>query len=161
MLRKFNELMGFLSGIILLVVTFLLIYDVFARYLLGEPSIWAQAVSQYLMLVAIFLGTSYCFLDDGHVNVEIVIERVGLALRSKLLCIGYLLAAVYSAVMLWYTLKLTFMALRMNWMTMGSFPFPTWILYVVMAFGCVLLILTIASKMVAVCRSASSGRGQL
>lgn len=146
MLKRLNEILGLGSGIIVLVVSLLIVCDILARALLGQPTIWALPVSQYLILVMVFLGTAFCFQEDGHVNVEVVVDRLKPGLKKFLIAAGYLMSTVYVLVMLWSTAKLTFLSFTMSWTTIGSFPVPTSILYSIMVLGSAILLITILLK---------------
>ena len=157
MMKKFNAVLGLTSGLLFLAVSLILFYDVLGRYFFGDPSVWAQSVSQYLILVAVFLGTAYCFQEDGHVNVEILIDRFTPGWKRAALGTGYLMSLVYTLAMLWYAGRLADMSWQLGWRTQGSFPVPSWLLYGVMVFGCVLLVLTIGMKLRGLLRTGKGG----
>lgn len=146
MLKRLNGILGLGSGIIVLVVSLLIVYDVLARALFSQPTIWALPVSQYLILVMVFLGTAFCFQEDGHVNVEVIVDRLKPGVKKSFTVLGYLMSIVYVLVLLWYTAKLTFLSFTMSWTTIGSFPVPTSILYSIMVLGSAILFVTIIRK---------------
>ena len=76
-LKKLNAVLGYICGILVVITALILLYDVFCRYVLGEPTLWAQQIAAYMVLVATFFGTSYALQSGGHVHVEIIVDELG------------------------------------------------------------------------------------
>lgn len=74
------------------------VYDVLARYLFNSPTSWATEISTYVLICVIFLGAAYTNLMDGHVRVELLLQRLVGEARSELLVavawIGWLVVSI-------------------------------------------------------------------
>ena len=52
-------------------------YEVLMRYFLERPTFWAVDLSEYAMLWAAFLAAPWVLRCEGHVRVEVFVERRG------------------------------------------------------------------------------------
>jgi TRAP-type C4-dicarboxylate transport system permease small subunit len=158
LLKKLNLVLGYTSGFLFFLTAVIMLFDVFSRYILGAPSVWAQSISQYMILTAAFLGTSYCLQSGGHVHVEILVDRVKPIVRKILLTIGYLFALTFVGALTKSTYDYALLAYEFKWDAMGNIPFPSVILYGIMIFGCIMLMLTLIAKLIA-CLRATDEKG--
>ena len=77
------------AGIVFLALA--TVYDVFARYLFNQPTIWATEISTYVLIAATFFGAAHTHLIDGHVRVDVLLHRLtGSARRTALLTAAWL-----------------------------------------------------------------------
>ena len=51
--------------------------DVVLRYLFNRPIGWVLQFSEYVLLYAPFLGAAYVLKRDGHINVDLLVGRLG------------------------------------------------------------------------------------
>ena len=51
-------------------------YDVFVRYFLNAPTIWATEISTYVLISTIFFGAAYTHLVEGNVRVRVLLDRL-------------------------------------------------------------------------------------
>jgi len=71
-----NEWMGTVAAWLFLPLTLLIAYDVFLRYVLNAPTIWAWDVNVQLMGAFVALGGGYTLLHGGHVCVDILTSKM-------------------------------------------------------------------------------------
>jgi TRAP-type C4-dicarboxylate transport system permease small subunit len=75
--------------------------NVVCRYVFGFSLIWAEEISQYLMVWVTFLGAGLALRQGRHVAVEMLQDRFGahgrVVLRTAiaLLCVGFLLGVTW------------------------------------------------------------------
>lgn len=152
LLKKVNTILGYISGGMIFLTGFVMLYDVFARYFLGSPSAWAQSISQYLILAAAFFGGSYTLQSGGHVHVEILVDRVKPLPRKILFSFGYLFAIAFVGALIRACWQYAAMAYEFSWDAQGNLPFPSVILYGVMVFGSVMLLLSLVMRIIEIWR---------
>lgn len=76
-------------------------YEVLMRYYLGRPTFWAVDLSEYAMLWATFLAAPWVLRREGHVRVEVFVERLS-ARRQRALGVPIsALGAIVCAIMTW------------------------------------------------------------
>ena len=96
-----SRAVGALSGAGILVIAAIVGSDVFLRYVFNAPTTWADEVSTYIMIGAVFLGAAYTHLTDGHIRVDLVTERLPPAIRGWLDVVTTWLGFVFVAFMAW------------------------------------------------------------
>jgi tripartite ATP-independent transporter DctM subunit len=96
-----SRVVGAVSGLGILVIAFIVGSDVFLRYVFNEPTTWADEISTYIMIGAVFLGAAYTHLADGHIRVDLVTERLPRAIRDPLEVVTTWLGFVFVAFMAW------------------------------------------------------------
>ncbi|NLP30378.1 MAG: TRAP transporter small permease subunit [Clostridiales bacterium] len=147
-LKAFNKILGYISGALICISALVMLYDVFTRYILKSPSLYASYIAAFLMLGAVFLGTAYALQAGGHVNVEIFIDKAKPLPRKILITIGYLLSMVFVFFLSRASLTFAIRAFENQWRAQGNFPIPSVILYGVMFLGTLLLFITLVFSIV-------------
>ncbi|MGI6732377.1 MAG: TRAP transporter small permease [Anaerovoracaceae bacterium] len=141
--KTFNKILGYISGTLIGISALVMLYDVITRYILKSPSLYASYAAAFLMLGAVFLGTSYALQAGGHVNVEVIVDKVKPLPRKILLTIGYLVSMVFVFFLSRACLSFTIRAFENSWRAQGNFPIPSVILYGTMFAGTALLFITL------------------
>jgi len=72
----FVEQTGKLSAMLVPIIMIILTCEVVLRYVFNRPTIWAMESSQLLMCIFVALGGAYTALQNGHVNVDILVSRL-------------------------------------------------------------------------------------
>ena len=65
-----------LSGISLVLITLIIPWGVYARYVLGTGSAWPEPMSILLMIVFTFAGAAACYRANAHIAVTLVTARL-------------------------------------------------------------------------------------
>ena len=66
--------MGAVSIVIMMIM---ISTNVIMRYLLNKPLLGIEEYSAYLMVVVVFLGLAYAMRRGAHINVDLVVKRLG------------------------------------------------------------------------------------
>ena len=85
--------------LMMVVMTTLVFVNVVARYAFSFSIIWAEEVSQYLMIWIAYLGAGLALREGRHVALEMLHDRLPLALGRKVrMVVGGLVLAFLGAV---------------------------------------------------------------
>ena len=141
--KTFNKILGYISGSMIAISALVMLYDVISRYVFKSPSLYASYAAAFLMLGAVFIGTSYALQAGGHVNVEVFVDKLKPLPRNILLTIGYLVSMVFVFFLSRACLAFTIRAFEGQWRAQGNFPIPSVLLYGVMFAGTALLFITL------------------
>ena len=68
-----------------------LVYEVTARYLFGEPTIWSYELTYMIYAAHYLLGAAFCLHLKGHIRIDVVYGLLGPRLRALIDCLGYLI----------------------------------------------------------------------
>lgn len=97
-----NMILNGLAGVSFLVMVTLTCWQVFTRYVLGNPSTWSEELVGYLFAWASLFGACLVTGERGHMNIPILAEMAPPAGQKLLLCLGEIIAFLFSAVILVY-----------------------------------------------------------
>lgn len=130
-LRKIlTSIMNVLAGVSFLAMVALTCWQVFTRYLLKNPSSWSEELVSYLFAWMTLLGSSLVVSERGHMNIPVLVDRMGPKGRKALAIFSELVACLFSAVILVYGgVQIT--SLAMGQMT-SSLGVPIGVFYIVL-----------------------------
>lgn len=93
--KKLNELLEIFVGLILFVMLFSIILQVFARYFFHSSFSWPEEVAMYLMAWLTFIGGSVATYRWQHISVDIVSSLF----KGKIAIIVHLVTAVIFSIL--------------------------------------------------------------
>ena len=130
-LRKIlNWSLSVLSGGSFLAMVILTCWQVFTRYILKNPSSWSEEMVSYLFAWMSLFGASIVVGERGHMNIPIVVERMGPKGRMFFSVFAEVIALLFAGVILLYGgIQIT--SLAMGQMT-SALGVPIGIFYVVL-----------------------------
>lgn len=92
------------SGV-LAVMMFLTATDVTGRYGFNSPIPGSYELQEFLMVTMIAMGVGYCAFLKGHINVDILFNKLPQRVQSGFNVFHYLVAACLFAMVSWRTLQ--------------------------------------------------------
>lgn len=109
----------FIAGTALVVLTVIIPYGVFTRYVLNSAASWPEPMAILLMIVISFLSAIICYREHLHIGVGLIPERLTGAAKVALgMAIETIMLAL-SLFMLWYGIKL---CQRVWFQSIAEFP---------------------------------------
>lgn len=132
--------MIFLAGLILVFIMLSVCLEVILRYFLNRPQVWVTEVTEVLLLYITFLGTTWLLRQEGHVKVDILLNR----LKPRILA---LLGIFSSAIGILVSITLTVSGFKLTWdyvqrgiYTPTAMEIPVWIIIVIIPVGSLMLL---------------------
>lgn len=81
---------GYITALIVLPLALATVYDVFARYVLLEPTIWAFELGYSLTGAHFLLGAAITLQRGGHIRIDLIYARLPRRWRAALDLVLYL-----------------------------------------------------------------------
>lgn len=81
---------------IVILIVALVAWQVFTRYILGNPSVTSESVARYMFVRLIFLALAYVFGRRGHKAINFVIDKLKPENRLKLDTLNQVIQIVFS-----------------------------------------------------------------
>lgn len=85
---RVNRLAGRILSVLLLLMTLNVFYDVIMRYFFHNSSVGMQEMEWHLFSVIILFGVSVALLEEGHVRVDFLYDRISLRKKATINIIG-------------------------------------------------------------------------
>lgn len=109
-----------ISAIATVIMTLIIPYGVFTRYVLNSASAWPEPLSVLLMIVFSFLGGAACYRANSHISVRFVVDAVPAGMRQLLL---WLVDACMIGICLFMMFYGVGLAQKVWYQVVGEFPF--------------------------------------
>jgi C4-dicarboxylate transporter, DctQ subunit len=139
---------GLLSGFCALGMAFIVTYDVLMRFLFSRPTLWVFETSEYLLIVIVFCGASYCLLKEGHVHVDLITNLYSSRRRSISKAMTSVFGFLFCAIFAREAWKYWWVAYQKDWKSSSLLEFPLVYPYFFMAAGLTILTLQYIVKVI-------------
>lgn len=100
MRKVLDKIMKVLAGASLLVMFLLVVWQVFTRYILNEPSTWSEELVAYLFAWSTLFGASLVVSEKGHMNIPVLVEKRSPQVQKVLTIFSELMLLVFSITVL-------------------------------------------------------------
>ncbi len=138
-----SEYLAIFSGFLVFIMCILSTYEAISRTVFNAPTKWTISISAFLMIYAILFSSAYCFLKEGHIRIELLLDKVGKGWSRFLLIIGYVICAAGSVLLCWKGLILTSRSLAGGWLTQTAVQVPIGFVNAAIPLGCLFMILAL------------------
>jgi TRAP-type mannitol/chloroaromatic compound transport system permease small subunit len=103
LIDKFNLKEGDWSALLIIPLTFIVIYEVVMRYVFDSPTIWGFEATTFLYGVHFMLGLAFTDVADGHVKVDIFTARARPRTQAVIIIISNLIIflPVFTCMTIW------------------------------------------------------------
>lgn len=125
-----NKLLNALAGASFLAMVALTCWQVFTRYILKNPSSWSEELVSYLFAWASLFGAALVTGERGHMNIPILVEKMGMKIQKALAVFAELVACVFALIILIFG-GMQIVSLAMGQMT-SSLGVPVGVFYVML-----------------------------
>ena len=95
-----NQILNVLAGVSFLAMVALTCWQVFTRYILQHPSSWSEELVSYLFSFFSLLGSSIVVGERGHMNIPILVDKMGPTAKKALSIIAEIIACLFAGVIL-------------------------------------------------------------
>ncbi len=128
--KVLNMFLNLLAGGSFLFMTLLTCWQVFTRYILGNPSFWSEELVSYLFAWMALLGASLVVGERGHMNIPLLVEKSNPSMKKVLNVFAEVVAALFAGVILVYGgVQITDLAMAQMTSSLGV---PIGIFYIVL-----------------------------
>ena len=126
---KLVNFLGLIAGILLVALTVLVCCDVMARYFRLFSMPWSLDFAQYGLFVITFFGAPWVLSTNGHITIDLVVERLSPDKAKVLRRISHMIGALMSGALFIFTCVVLWRAYRDGTKVPDTFMFPEWWIY--------------------------------
>lgn len=94
--------MGYVLMAMLAVMTAIIFWQVFSRFVVGSSLAWSEELSRFLMIFMIFIGASLALRGNELISVELLLEKLAGTPRKVLVIIIQLVSIVFFIILIKY-----------------------------------------------------------
>lgn len=74
--KLFESVLDKVLIVLFLTMVAAIVWQVFARYVLGAPTIWSEELARFLLVWVTMLGSAYVLEHGGHVSVTVFVDML-------------------------------------------------------------------------------------
>lgn len=138
----FERTLNILSAAAGVLVAFLMIVvcvNVFMRHFLNRPIFWTIEVTQYAMVFILFLGAAWLLREEGHVVMDVLVNRLGQRSRNLTNIVTSILGAIVCLIITWYGIRVNIDYIKIDYEYSATLEIPAFLLQAVVPLGAFLL----------------------
>lgn len=91
-----NFILSRIAAVLLTMMTFLVLYQVFTRYVLNSPSAFTEELVRYFLMWTSFIGAAYAFSTRQHMALLLIYQKVGEKEKRNLMILADLLVLLFA-----------------------------------------------------------------
>jgi C4-dicarboxylate transporter DctQ subunit len=104
--------------------------NVVVRYIFDGSLTWAAELTTYLFLWSTFFGATYCFKEDAHISIDILLQKVKPQTAKILMLLSYTITLVFLLAVSYYGYEYLQLVIELE-ETSVDLEMPMWIIYLV------------------------------
>ena len=155
---RINEQTGKAVSYLVIILVAVVLYEIFVRYLLNSPTIWAHEISQMIYGAYVILLGGYVLQRKGHVNVDILYNRFTPRTRAVIDLFTWLLFFYFCGLLLVKGWEMAWDSLLVLETEPTSFAPPVYPIKMMIPLGALLILLQGLAKFIRDLRLVISGK---
>ena len=137
LVRRINLYMAYAAGLGILLMGFILFYEVIARYVLDSPTVWSQEVSLYIFIWSMLASAGYTLIAGKHIAIDVVTGKMSPFMQRVCVLLSSLGGLAFSLVITWQAWEMLEKTVRYNRHSPTLLNIPLWTVHsaVLVGFG--------------------------
>jgi C4-dicarboxylate transporter DctQ subunit len=120
--------------------------NVVARYAFNSSLTWASELTVYLFLWSTFFGAAYCFKQDAHIGINVLLEKVNPNVAKMLMIISHAITLIFLAAVGYYGYEYLLLVHELEEISV-DLNMPMWIIYLVIPISFTFGAIRVAEKL--------------
>ncbi|HZG72433.1 MAG TPA: TRAP transporter small permease subunit [Chondromyces sp.] len=138
-IRRMNEGIMWVAGIIIFIMAILLFYAIVMRYFFEKPPSWSFDLTGWFTGLSAFLAGGYALAHGAHVRVDMIYEKFSLRTRSLIDIITSIFLFLIVIVLVWKGMEQVLFNYETNAMASTGLNVPIWLKWLMIPLGGLLL----------------------
>ncbi|MFH1154750.1 MAG: TRAP transporter small permease [Pseudomonadota bacterium] len=136
---------GYFAGFLCLILTGVVVFGVFTRYVLHAPSDYTMELSQYIFCAMTLFATAYAMQEGSHVKIDLVRNRLPRYLQNWADMVQYPIVLCLCIILIWMGGEEFWSALVQMKESESVLNLPLWPVWSTIPLGGILLLLAALS----------------
>ncbi|MDC7125580.1 MAG: TRAP transporter small permease [Spirochaetales bacterium] len=146
-LKWFVSIPAIIAGTVLVFIMLLTTIDVIFRFFFNAPITGASEITQRFIIFAGFLGMGWCALNNQHIKVGLIIDRLSPGMQKFFDIVNFIIVGIVGGIISKESFKQALLVKKMNVQSqllgIPNFPF-----YIVVSISYLILTITIVFLLV-------------
>lgn len=149
-----------IAGWLFFAIGLMITYEVVARYVFNAPTIWAEEMSRFFQVWAVYLGAAYVLRYRHLIRITLLTDRIGSLGRRIAEAFSLIVIGAVCVVAIAWGIEIVAESVRLNRTTSTMLDVPQWMTELAIPVGCGLLLLQCVAQLVrlALATDVDSGR---
>ena len=124
---SFSKISEIISVFFLILLFLSVLYEVIARTIFNQPTIWANELVGYFLVSASFIGSSYVLRHNKNLVIDLLISKLNKKLKIIFELIANLISFFFCFFVFIYGLKLVQISFILGVVSVSELRIPLWI----------------------------------
>ncbi len=147
---RIGDALAALAAWMFFAVGAMILWEVIARYLFNAPTVWAEEMSRFFQIWAVYIAAASLLRDGGLIRIGLVVDRLGAAARRAAELFALACIALFCAVAVWYGAEIAWDSLVTGRMSGTMLNVPHWMTEIAVPLGFLILLLQALVQMIRV-----------
>ena len=144
---RFNTVFGKIISYAIYIMFVCILFEVFSRYALNKPTIWANELSVYLFGALGVLAGAFVLTQDQHIRIDILYSRYSPRTKAIVNCITVIFIIFWACLIIYYGWPVFLKTFMRNELSITAWRAPLWPIRLMIPVGGILLIVAAVSKL--------------
>jgi len=159
-INRLTWLAELLAEVGLALLLLIVLHEVVVRYVFNSPTLYSVELSEYLLVLVVFLSIGWVLREDRHVAVTFIVDRLPKKMRLGVNVLTSLVTMAFLWVLVWKGGKTAITAFTGGYHSSSLLNFPMWVPYALIPLGALILGLQYIVKILQLfSSSAADGSG--
>ena len=149
------------AGWLFFAIGLMITYEVVARYVFNAPTIWAEEMSRFFQVWAVYLGAAYVLRYRHLIRITLLTDRIGPLGRRIAEAFSLLVIGAVSAVAIVWGIGIVAESVRLGRSTSTMLDVPQWMTEIAIPVGCGLLLVQCLAQLVRLFTVADVDAGRI
>ena len=140
-LDRLTDVSAFAAGLLLSFILLSVCLDVIMRYCLNRPLQWVIELTEYALLYITFLGTAWLLRTEGHITVDVVLNRLSPRRQAILRVFSSAVGIVICVCLVWFGFEVAWDHFQRGVYDPTILEFPKALVIVIIPIGSLILLL--------------------
>lgn len=142
-----TKIVGVIAGTLILLVGFMIVYEIIARGIFNSPTEWVIEISTYCIIIAGFLGMGVAYAGKKHIHVDIILVHLSAKTRCYIEVLTSLAGIYFSWLFTVEAWKMMQLSIEYNNCAPTTLSTPLWIPQSALPVGMFVLFLQIVGTL--------------
>ncbi|NYT66187.1 TRAP transporter small permease subunit [Alcaligenaceae bacterium] len=125
-ITRCNYLLFLVAAALMVIIVPVMLYEVTSRYVFNAPTVWGMELALLLFGPYFLLGGPYLLHIKGHVNLDVVRQRLPLAQGRWLDMFNQIIIMLFCVILFYYAWPLAVQALEFRETSFSAWNPPIW-----------------------------------